>query len=65
MARHAPQKTWSATCCSIWATTTPGGPPGRLKRGDTSLHLAVLTTPFLNPLLNGIKIIEARPRWQL
>ena len=41
------------------------GRPDALKRGDASLHLAVLTTPFLRPLLNGIKIIEVRPRRQL
>lgn len=31
-----------------------------LKRGDVSLHLAVLTKPFLGPLLDGIKTIESR-----
>jgi hypothetical protein len=31
-----------------------------LKRGDASLHLAVLTKPFLGPLMNGIRTIESR-----
>jgi hypothetical protein len=31
-----------------------------LKRGDATLHLAVLGKPFLGPLLDGIKTIESR-----
>jgi hypothetical protein len=34
-----------------------------LKSGDVSLHLAVLTKPFLGPLLNGINTIESKLSW--